>query len=67
MDDRGTLSRRGFTALAAGVVAALGTTGAARTGAPGHGGGHPPRGQRMRGEWVASITNRDWPSAPGLP
>ncbi|MFJ4416724.1 glycoside hydrolase family 10 protein [Streptomyces sp. NPDC088925] len=67
MDNRGTLSRRGFTALAAGVVAALGTTGAALPSGTGHGGGHPPRGRRMRGEWVASVTNRDWPSAPGLP
>ncbi|EDY45623.1 glycoside hydrolase family 10 protein [Streptomyces sp. SPB074] len=67
MDDRGTLGRRGFTALAAGVVAALGTTGAALPGGPGHGGGRPPRGRGMRGVWVASITNRDWPSAPGLP
>lgn len=60
------ITRRRFAAGAAAVAAGLGTTGAARVDA---GARTPQRhGHRseMRGMWVASITNRDWPSKPGL-
>jgi uncharacterized lipoprotein YddW (UPF0748 family) len=40
------------TTLAAGDAAARGKRGA---------------GDRMRGVWIATVANRDWPSAPGLP
>ncbi|GGX27362.1 hypothetical protein GCM10010297_56160 [Streptomyces malachitofuscus] len=63
------VSRRGFTAMA---LAALATVPRASTpprpgpgasGAPGRGAGATGE---MRGVWVASVTNRDWPSRPGL-
>jgi uncharacterized lipoprotein YddW (UPF0748 family) len=32
---------------------------------PGHGGG-PPHRRELRGMWIATVDNRDWPKAPGL-
>ncbi|MGH4030644.1 glycoside hydrolase family 10 protein [Actinomycetota bacterium Odt1-20B] len=57
------MSRRGFALTAAVTVAGLATAGdaAAAAGARGR-----PR-REMRGMWVASVANRDWPSKPGLP
>ncbi|MFC8438921.1 glycoside hydrolase family 10 protein [Streptomyces griseoincarnatus] len=65
------MSRRGFAAAA---LAALATTaqGSAAprpaqdtgtAGGPGRGGA---ASGEMRGVWVATVTNRDWPSRPGL-
>ncbi len=65
------VSRRGFAAAA---LAALATTTqgsaaqrpaphAGTAGGPGRGGA---AGGEMRGMWVATVTNRDWPSRPGL-
>lgn len=74
------LTRRTFTVAAAGALAAALPGSAARAdepaavGAPaertaesaGHGGpGH--RHGDLRGMWIASVANTDWPSAPGLP
>ncbi|MEV6703046.1 family 10 glycosylhydrolase [Streptomyces sp. NPDC051453] len=71
------LSRRSFTAAAAaGTLAAvtlpasahaadMPTEGARPEHAPaagGHGAGH----KQMRGMWIATVANTDWPSAPGL-
>ncbi|KOV65786.1 glycoside hydrolase family 10 protein [Streptomyces sp. MMG1121] len=61
----GQLSRRAFT------LAALSTLAAAPAAAAvprGEGPGHRPRATReMRGVWLATVDNRDWPSRPGLP
>jgi uncharacterized lipoprotein YddW (UPF0748 family) len=35
-------------------------------GGQGHGSGHPTGRRELRGMWIASVTNTDWPSAPGL-
>ncbi|MER6102443.1 family 10 glycosylhydrolase [Streptomyces sp. NPDC001832] len=75
------MARRGFVAGAAGVVAGVVSTittagdavavpsqqaGPERTGAaPGKGGQHVGR-RELRGMWVATVANVDWPSAPGL-
>ncbi|MFH9860958.1 glycoside hydrolase family 10 protein [Streptomyces sp. NPDC017202] len=65
----GRLTRRAF-ALAA--LSAFTTTGAAArpavpTGVPsGHAGGNGRAVARMRGVWLATVANRDWPSRPGL-
>lgn len=65
------MGRRAWVAGAAGVVAALLTTGdaaaARRPDTPRHGG----RGRRagegeLRGVWIATVANLDWPSEPGL-
>ncbi|MDH6227802.1 family 10 glycosylhydrolase [Streptomyces sp. MJP52] len=69
------LSRRTFAASALAALPALLATGAgagaagaaapaARSGAAA-GGGAAPAGA-MRGMWLATVANRDWPSAPGL-
>ncbi|GAA4796881.1 family 10 glycosylhydrolase [Streptomyces sanyensis] len=72
------IGRRGFVA-AVGALAALAAAGdaAARPGGPGHGRGdgqghgHRRRGRgagrEFRGMWLATVTGRDYPSAPGLP
>ncbi|AJE86692.1 YngK protein [Streptomyces albus] len=52
------MSRRGFSTAAALTLAGLTTTGAARPA--------PAKQGELRGMWVASIANRDWPSRPGL-
>ncbi|MFB7420208.1 glycoside hydrolase family 10 protein [Streptomyces sp. NPDC056210] len=70
------LSRRTFTAAAAGTLAAVtlpanaqaADTPAASAGtehtpaAGGNGAGH----RQLRGMWIATVANTDWPSAPGL-
>ncbi|MER5430461.1 family 10 glycosylhydrolase [Streptomyces sp. NPDC002588] len=62
----GRLTRRAF-ALAA--LSAFTTTGAAATPAAapaGTGDGDPRATTEMRGMWLATVGNRDWPSRPGL-
>lgn len=64
------ISRRLFTAAAAGVLSSglLATPATAAT-APRSGAGHAgdhPRRREMRGMWVATVANIDFPSAPGL-
>jgi uncharacterized lipoprotein YddW (UPF0748 family) len=64
------ISRRIFTAAAAGAVSGAflttpATAAATVTGA-GHAGDHPRRPE-MRGMWVATVANIDFPSRPGLP
>lgn len=64
--DRRTFLRRGAATTAA--LAAAGAAAAARPGRahadPGDPGAVPAR--EMRGVWIASVANIDWPSAPGL-
>ncbi|MEU6659341.1 family 10 glycosylhydrolase [Streptomyces sp. NPDC046821] len=55
------LSRRGFTAAAAAVLTGLAAGDAAA--APSDG---TPVTHEMRGMWIATVANRDWPSKPGL-
>ncbi|MBQ1091152.1 glycoside hydrolase family 10 protein [Streptomyces sp. B93] len=54
------LSRRAFALVA---LSTLATTGASA--APVRG-GDPRAATGMRGMWLATVQNRDWPSAPGL-
>lgn len=79
----GALSRRGFGAGAAGVLSGVllaadaraAQAGPGRQGAPGPevrgGPGLPGRESaepaQFRGMWIATVVNRDWPSARGLP
>ncbi|MFE7014398.1 glycoside hydrolase family 10 protein [Streptomyces sp. NPDC057651] len=70
------LSRRSFTAAAAGTLAAVTLpAGAHATDMPAEGarpehasavGGHGAGHRQMRGMWIATVANTDWPSAPGL-
>ncbi|MFG2332006.1 glycoside hydrolase family 10 protein [Streptomyces sp. NPDC048604] len=72
------MGRRGFVAGAAGTAAALGFGGgtAAHAGSGAAGRGEPDGGGRMRrrpqrttefrGMWLATVSNRDWPSRTGL-
>ncbi|MFF2851382.1 glycoside hydrolase family 10 protein [Streptomyces sp. NPDC058001] len=71
----GWLTRRGFTAAAVALtgLTAAGDAAAVRTAvterrraSPGAAGG-VPRGGELRGMWLATVANRDWPSRPGLP
>ncbi|MEU3101483.1 glycoside hydrolase family 10 protein [Streptomyces griseoflavus] len=66
----GRVSRRGFAALALAGLAAVPRASAAPGQAPdrtgGRGGGGGAAAGEMRGMWVATVTNRDWPSRPGL-
>ncbi|MFE5027330.1 glycoside hydrolase family 10 protein [Streptomyces sp. NPDC056656] len=55
------LSRRGFA-----VAAAAALTGLAAGDAAASGPGHAPVARDMRGMWLATVANRDWPSKPGL-
>ncbi|WP_371530211.1 family 10 glycosylhydrolase [Streptomyces sp. NBC_01283] len=56
------MSRRGFTIAAAAMVAGLTAAGDAAA-VPGK-----TRSRReLRGMWLATVANRDWPSKPGLP
>ncbi|MEU3553938.1 glycoside hydrolase family 10 protein [Streptomyces fragilis] len=68
------LSRRTFATVAVTAMPALLATGAAAPAAGGSavtgparagGGGGAPAGA-MRGMWLATVGNRDWPSRPGL-
>ncbi|MBY8882841.1 glycoside hydrolase family 10 protein [Actinacidiphila acidipaludis] len=71
------LSRRSFTAVAAGALAATalpaGSAAAAEpaaarsdTAPAGPPAGHPRPHRQMRGMWIATVANTNWPSAPGL-
>ncbi|MEU0576492.1 family 10 glycosylhydrolase [Streptomyces griseoincarnatus] len=65
------MSRRGFAAAALAALATTAQGSAAPRRAPDTGtSGGPGRGGaasgEMRGMWVATVTNRDWPSRPGL-
>ncbi|MGW5372667.1 glycoside hydrolase family 10 protein [Streptomyces sp. NPDC004009] len=71
----GRISRRAFTAAALSTLAAAGAAGAqdayAASGRPGAGAGRTAAGRHraaaeMRGVWLATVANRDWPSKPGL-
>ncbi|MFB7710870.1 glycoside hydrolase family 10 protein [Streptomyces sp. NPDC056105] len=55
------LSRRGFT-----VAAAAALTGLAAGDAAASGSRHAPVARDMRGMWLATVANQDWPSKPGL-
>ncbi|MET9439645.1 family 10 glycosylhydrolase [Streptomyces sp. NPDC006610] len=55
----GRMTRRAF------ALAALSTVTTA-SGASAAGPGRPRAAAEMRGMWVATVTNRDWPSRPGL-
>src|SRR4051812_39685056 len=57
----GRISRRAFALGAAFTLAGV-TAGDAVAGAPRR---HRPR-HDMRGMWLATVANRDWPSRPGL-
>ncbi|WP_254076772.1 glycoside hydrolase family 10 protein [Streptomyces pacificus] len=57
------ITRRGFVA-AAGALAALGAAGESAASPARHRGAGCPR--ELRGVWVATVANRDWPSRPGL-
>ncbi|MEW1605074.1 family 10 glycosylhydrolase [Streptomyces sp. NPDC093808] len=63
------MSRRGFAAAATAALTAMTHGSAAPRPAP-NTAGAPARGGaaagEMRGMWVATVTNRDWPSRPGL-
>lgn len=54
------LTRRSFAATAAASVLSLALTKAGAEAAPRR------SVPQMRGMWLATVTNRDWPSAPGL-
>jgi len=68
----GHLTRRGFAATAAAMVSGLALAGDASAAS------HRPRGENargagglaataaLRGMWLATVANRDWPSRPGL-
>lgn len=62
----GRVSRRGFAALALTGLAAVPRASAAPRRTPGAAGGGGATAGEMRGMWVATVTNRDWPSRPGL-
>jgi uncharacterized lipoprotein YddW (UPF0748 family) len=66
------MTRRGFAAGAAaaltGLVTAVDVAGSAAdaAAAPGGGPGSSVAATEMRGMWLATVANRDWPSRPGL-
>ncbi|WP_460109567.1 glycoside hydrolase family 10 protein [Streptomyces sp. YKOK-J1] len=71
----GRISRRAFAAAALSTLAAAHAAGAQEAvAAPGRRGAGAGRGAagghgapaEMRGVWVATVANRDWPSKPGL-
>ncbi|MFF8476685.1 glycoside hydrolase family 10 protein [Streptomyces sp. NPDC015414] len=71
----GRISRRAFAAAALSTLAAAQAAGAQEAvAAPGRRGAGAGRGAagghgaaaEMRGVWVATVANRDWPSKPGL-
>ncbi|MFR9674048.1 glycoside hydrolase family 10 protein [Streptomyces sp. TR06-5] len=59
------ISRRLFGAAAAGVLSSTALGGPAAAAA--RSGRHHGRRPQMRGMWVATVANIDWPSRPGLP
>ncbi|OAH11954.1 glycoside hydrolase family 10 protein [Streptomyces jeddahensis] len=66
------MTRRGFAAGAAAALTGLVTAGdvagttADAAAAPGAGPGSSAAATEMRGMWLATVANRDWPSRPGL-
>lgn len=70
----GRLSRRTFTVAAAGAAAAALSGSAAADALPADVPAEPVPGPRsgphrreLRGMWIATVANTDWPPAPGLP
>ena len=65
----GRVSRRAFAVAAAAALSGLTMAGdaAAAPGVRGVPGPEPERAAReLRGMWIATVANRDWPSRPGL-
>ncbi|KPI16365.1 protein of unknown function DUF187 [Actinobacteria bacterium OK074] len=65
----GRVSRRAFTVAALSTLVLAGDASAATADTDVTGGAGPDgrRARReLRGMWLATVTNRDWPSAPGL-
>ncbi|MEU3919075.1 family 10 glycosylhydrolase [Streptomyces sp. NPDC029004] len=67
----GRIGRRGFVMTAAGAMAALATAGDATPGdaaaqSAAQASRRYVRAREFRGMWIATVANRDWPSAPGL-
>ncbi|MER7971210.1 family 10 glycosylhydrolase [Streptomyces sp. NPDC096080] len=64
----GRVTRRAFTAAALSTLVFTpdATAGDARGHGPGRGPGRGRATAEMRGMWVATVANRDWPSRPGL-
>ncbi|MEJ8633890.1 glycoside hydrolase family 10 protein [Streptomyces sp. MS2.AVA.5] len=62
----GRIGRRGFVATAVSVLAAMATAGDAAAFPPRPGRPRPLAEPEFRGTWLATVTNRDWPSRPGL-
>ncbi|MET9670484.1 family 10 glycosylhydrolase [Streptomyces sp. NPDC006475] len=62
----GRIGRRGFVATAVSVLAAMATAGDAAAFPPRPGRPRPLAEPELRGTWLATVTNRDWPSRPGL-
>ncbi|MCX5241722.1 glycoside hydrolase family 10 protein [Streptomyces prunicolor] len=61
----GRLSRRAFAMAALSTLATTGSA-AADTGYASRPAGRPRGVTEMRGVWLATVANRDWPSRPGL-
>ncbi|MEC4020438.1 glycoside hydrolase family 10 protein [Streptomyces sp. H27-D2] len=61
----GYITRRGFTIAAAGALSALPAAGSSASAASAS--AARGRTRQFRGMWLATVANRDWPSAPGLP
>ncbi|MFG2782121.1 glycoside hydrolase family 10 protein [Streptomyces prunicolor] len=61
----GRLSRRAFAMAALSTLATTGSA-AADTGYAPRPAGRPRAVTEMRGVWLATVANRDWPSRPGL-
>ncbi|WP_406306014.1 family 10 glycosylhydrolase [Streptomyces sp. NBC_00885] len=67
----GRIGRRGFVMTAAGAMAALAAAGDATPGdaaaqSAAQASRRYARAREFRGMWIATVANRDWPSAPGL-
>ncbi|WP_128378315.1 glycoside hydrolase family 10 protein [Streptomyces cavernae] len=66
----GRLTRRGFAATTAAMLSGLALAGDAAAAAhrprDGHGGAPAAAAGALRGVWLATVANRDWPSRPGL-
>ena len=60
------MSRRTFWATAAATLVAAGGVAAGTAMAGGEPGRRRHTGRELRGMWLATVVNRDWPSQPGL-
>ncbi|MFJ6544102.1 glycoside hydrolase family 10 protein [Streptomyces sp. NPDC091385] len=60
------VSRRAFTLAAVTALAAAQGIQSAQARVPHARPAHPGRRTEMRGVWLATVANRDWPSRPGL-